>query len=297
MKKEFAIPDLLPPKTKRGGKLLRMALLAILFAGFLAVRYLFQIDRRPVRLGVVIFGVFTASDLAVMMLSFVKMKHHRGRTLVTITMSLIKYIAALVVLCWGLSIVGVDLSTIVTSVGILALIIGFGAESMIADVVTGIFMLFENQYNVGDIVEVGGLRGTVSNIGIRTTTILDSSGNSKIINNSDMTNIVNRSNSTTFVYSDIAIPYETDLEDFEQKLPGLLNSIHQAHEEVLCATPRYLGVQELEASGVLLRFLSEAPETEIYNVRRLMNRELFLGFRKLGVEIPYTQIDVHTKQL
>lgn len=295
MKKDFLRPELLPQKIRRGSKVARVIVYAVLFLLFLLLRYVAGIDHKLVRLGVMAFGIFAVSNLAVILLSFVKVDNHRGKTLVTISMSLVKYVAALIVLCWGLSIMGVDLSTIVTSVGILALIVGFGAESMIADVVTGIFMLFENQYNVGDIIEVNGLRGTVSNIGIRTTSIVDGSGNTKIINNSEMTNLLNRSNGATYVFTDISIPYETDLEAFEKKLPTLLHEIYQAHREQMKATPKYLGVQELEASGVVLRFRSEVPEAEIYNVMRIMNRDLFLGFRKLGVEVPYTQIDIHTK--
>lgn len=295
MKKNLLKPDLLPNKIRRGGKVVRMIVYAVLSACLLAARYIFHIEHRLLRLGVMAFGIFAAGNLAVLLLSFVKVDNHRGRTLVTISMSLIKYLAALIVLCWGLGIMGVDVSTIVTSVGILALIIGFGAESMIADVVTGIFMLFENQYNVGDIIEVNGLRGTVSSIGIRTTSIIDSSGNTKIINNSEMTNLLNRSNGATYVFSDISIPYETDLEAFEQKLPKLMLEIYEANRETLNAVPQYLGVQELEASGVVLRFKSETAESEIYNTMRMMNRALFLGFRKLGVEVPYTQIDLHTK--
>ena len=295
MKKEFLKPDFLPQKIRRGSKVARVIVYAVLFAALLVARYAFRVEHRMIRLGVMAFGIFAASNLTVFLLSFVRMESHRGRTLVTISMSLVKYVAALIVLCWGLGILGVDVSTIVTSVGILALIIGFGAESLIADVVTGIFMLFENQYNVGDIIEVNGLRGTVSNIGIRTTSIIDASGNTKIINNSEMTDLLNRSNSATYVFTDIAIPYETDLEDFEKKLPVLLQEIYAANRETLKAAPIYLGVQELAASGVVLRFRSEVPESEIFNTMRMMNRALFLGFRRLGVEVPYTQIDLHTK--
>ena len=83
--------------------------------------------------------------------------------------SLLKYAAAIVILCWGLTIIGVNITVVLASVGVLTLIVGFSAESLIADLVTGLFMLFENQYNVGDIVEIGGFRGTVTDIGIRTT--------------------------------------------------------------------------------------------------------------------------------
>ena len=145
--------------------------------------------------------------------------------------------AAIVILCWGLSILGVDLSTIVTAVGILALVVGFGAESLIADVVTGTFMLFENQYNVGDIVEVNGFRGTVQEIGIRTTSIMDAGGNVKIINNSDMKNILNRSDNASLAVSNIDVPYETDLEALEAKLPALMEGSMTATGRDACRAP------------------------------------------------------------
>ena len=208
--------------------------------------------------------------------------------------SLIRYMAAAVILCWDLSILGVDVSTILASMGLLALVVGFGAESLITDVITGVFMLFENQYNVGDIIEVSGFRGTVSSIGIRTTSITDISGNIKIINNSDMRNILNRSNNSSKAVCDFSIPYSTDLEALEAKLPGILAEIHEHNGAVLLSVPDYLGVQELGASAIVLRFAADVPESEIYAGSRLLNRELFLAMRKLGVECPFPQLDVHS---
>ena len=199
------------------------------------------------------------------------------------------------ILCWGLSILGLDVSDIVASVGILTLVVGFGAESLIADVITGTFMLFENQYNVGDIVEVNGFRGTVYEIGIRTTSIMDTGHNLKIINNSDMRSILNRSDNASVAVSDIDIPYETDLEAFEPKLPALLEDIYRRHPEAMNAAPNYLGVQALGASGVTLRFVVEVPEDKIYAATRMLNRDLLVGFKKLGVECPFPQVDVHSR--
>lgn len=188
-----------------------------------------------------------------------------------------------------------DVSTIVASVGVLALIVGFGAESLIADVVTGIFMLFENQYNVGDIVEVSGFRGTVQQIGIRTTSIMDVGGNVRIINNSEMKNVLNRSDNASSAVCDIGIPYETDLEALEAKLPELLESIAKAHGELITSAPEYLGVQALDDSAVVLRFPARVPEKQIFAAQRMLNRELLLGLRRLGVECPYPQLDVHSR--
>lgn len=239
-------------------------------------------------------AVVAFENVVEFLLGISKPENHRARSILTILQSLVRYVAVLVILCWGLAIIGVNVSAIVASVGIVALIIGFSAESLIADVVTGAFMLFENQYNVGDIVEVDGFRGVVSNIGIRTTCITDPGDNVKIINNSAMRNILNRSNKLSRSISDISISYGTDLEKLEVQIPALLQGIYENHSDVMEDVPQYLGVQELADSAVVLRFVVNVSEKEIFNCARILNRDLLLGFRKLGVEIPFPQLDVHT---
>ena len=247
------------------------------------------------RLVVMVFLVLAVEKALILILGLFKQKSHRSATVITITQSLLRYAAAIVILCWGLSIIGVNVSTILASVGIVALIVGFGAESLIADVITGFFMLFENQYNVGDIVEVGGFRGTVSDIGIRTTSITDPGGNVKIINNSNMKDILNRSDHASRSLSDIQVPYETELPAFEEKLPDMMKAIYEAHKDVMRSEPVYLGVQELGASGVTLRFVVEVDESDIYKVQRILNRDLLVTFREAGVEVPFPQLDLHQK--
>ena len=240
-------------------------------------------------------GILLLARLLRALLKALHPKSHRGMTMITLASSLIQYTAALVALCWGLSILGVNVSAIVASVGVLALIVGFGAESLIADVITGVFMLFENQCNVGDIVEVGGFRGTVQKIGIRTTCVVDGGGNVKIINNSEMKNILNRSDKASCAVCDIGIPYETDLEALEEQLPGLLDAISAKYPDLISEAPRYLGVQSLDSFSVVLRFTAAVSEENIYAAQRKLNRELLLGLRRLGVECPFPQLDVHSK--
>lgn len=241
-----------------------------------------------------VFTTLLIENLLVLALSFLKPQRHRAKTLVALTSNMLKYAAAIIILCGVLTIVNVDITAILASLGILALIIGFGAESLIADVVTGLFILLDNQYNVGDIIEVGGFRGIVSDVGIRTTSIMDTGGNVKIINNSEMKNILNRSDNSSKAVADFSIPYETDLAALEKKIPALLEEIHRNHTNLFQTVPEYLGVQELGASAVVLRFVAEVGESDIYSGARMLNHDLLLGFRKLGVECPYQQIDVHT---
>ena len=246
-----------------------------------------------IKLIVMIVGVIVVEALLSFILSIPKPNNHRARSVLSVVSSLLKYVAAIVIICWGLSIIGVNVSTIVASVGILALVVGFSAESLIADVVTGAFMIFENQYNVGDIVEIDGFRGTVTNIGIRTTCITDPGDNVKIVNNSAMKNILNRSDKLSRSVSDIAVPYGTDLEKLEAGIPGLMQSIFEAHPDMMKQPPKYLGVQALADSSVVLRFVVNVDEKDIYTGARTLNHDLLLGFRRLGVECPFPQMDVH----
>lgn len=246
-----------------------------------------------VNLGMMVFGVLVAAEVLALVLSLFKLKSHRAQTLLTISLSVIRYATAIIILCWGLHILGVNVGTIVASVGILTLVVGFGAESLIADVITGFFMIFENQYNVGDIIEVDGFRGTVVSIGIRTTSIADTGNNIRIINNSDMKNIVNKSDNSSAAICDFPIPYETDLAGLEQQIPEILTKIHEQHTDMMNETPIYLGVQELGDSSVILRFKANVAEKDIYQATRVLNHDLFLLFRETGIECPFTQITLH----
>jgi small conductance mechanosensitive channel len=289
---------------KLSGKIIRLIVCAVVIGVALLVGILTKaIDFSQMNLNVnfasilkvilmaaIVIGVEELLSLA---LTLPKPKNHRLRSVLSITASLLKYVAFIVILCWGLSILGVNVSTIVASVGIIALVVGFSAESLIADVVTGAFMLFENQYNVGDIVEVDGFRGTVTNIGIRTTCITDPGDNVKIVNNSAMKNILNRSDKLSRSISEIAVPYATDLEKLEAEIPALMDKIYESRTEIFKAPPKYLGVQELAESSVILKFVVNVDEKDIYSGARLLNRDLLLGFRSLGVECPFPQIDVH----
>ena len=245
------------------------------------------------KVGIMIAAVLAVQSLIVLILSLPKFKNHRAGSILSIVSSLVRYISVIIILCWGLSIFGVNISTIIASLGIIALIVGFSAESLIADIVTGAFMIIENQYNVGDIIEVDGFRGTVTGIGIRTTCITDNGGNVKILNNSTLKNIINRSDRFSRSICDIGIPYETDLEALEEKLPELLLKIYEAHTDIMKSTPRYLGVQELADSAVVLRFVADVEDKDIFSGNRVLNRDLLLGFRKLGVEVPFMQVDIH----
>ena len=247
------------------------------------------------RILLLIAAAVALEQLILLILDMFHPAGHRARTVVTLSANLVRYAAILIIIIGTMSLLMVDMPTILAGLGIIALIVGFGAESLITDVVTGFFILMDNQYNVGDIIEVGGFRGVVSEIGIRTTSLTDTGGNVKIINNSDMKNILNRSDNSSKAVTDFPVPYETDLRSLEKEIPAMLQKIYDGNTAVFRSVPAYLGVQELADSAVVLRFVAEVGEADIYSGARLLNHDIFLGMRDLGIECPFNQVDVHNK--
>ncbi len=218
-----------------------------------------------------------------------------GRTLTVTNLiaGLLKYIAVILAIVWGLSILGVNATAVLAGVGIVGLILGFGAQSLIEDIITGAFIIFENQYSVGDIIILDDFRGTVRSIGVRTTVIEDAGGNLKVVNNSDIRNFQNRSRNNSVALCVVSVDYSTDLRKLEtmlkEKLPGLLAE----HPDLYLTAPRFLGVDALADSGINLKFAVDVTETNIFAGQRMLARDLKILFDDNNVQIPFPQVVLH----
>lgn len=222
-------------------------------------------------------------------------KETRARTVCSLTRSILSYAAVLLSVYFGLRALGVDVTASLASVGVVTLIIGFGAQSLIEDVLTGIFLIAEGRYNVGDILVLDDFRGKVVDISVRTTTIEDAGGNHKIINNSEIRNFQNRSQKTSLAVSTVSVGYDADLRAVETVIADALPAIFEENRAVFLDVPQYIGVEELGESGVVLKFIVSATEENVFAARRALNRSLKLLFDEKGIDIPYPQLTVHTK--
>ena len=223
----------------------------------------------------------------------VTLKRSRTQTVASLALSLIKYAGVLAGLIWGLTIIGVNVNTILASLGIVGLIVGFGAQSLIEDVITGIFIIFEGQYDIGDVIVLGDFRGTVKSINVRTTVIEDTGGNLKIINNSDIRNLQNRSKNASLAISEVGVSYNTDIRKLEKVIAENMPKMYEAHKDLYLNQPKYLGVQQLADSGVVLRFSVDVDENNIFMAQRMLNRDLKMMLYENGFEIPFPQVVVH----
>ena len=217
----------------------------------------------------------------------------RAQTVTELLISTVRYLAVILAVVWGLSILGVNTTAVLAGVGIVGLVLGFGAQSLIEDIITGAFIIFEGQYNIGDIIVLDEFRGVVRNIGVRTTTIEDAGGNLKVVNNSDIRNFQNRSRNTSLAVCLCSVAYETDLRALEKMLSENLPDMYLARKDLYLGAPRYLGVHELGDSGVVLKFVADVKEEDIFAAQRALNRDIRVLFADKGVEIPFPQVVVH----
>ncbi len=217
----------------------------------------------------------------------------RSKTVAGMVTSILRAISTILAIVWVLTVMGVNLTAIFASLGVVSLIIGFGVQSLIEDCVTGIFIIIGGEYNIGDIIVLEDFRGTVEKISMRTTTIRDDGGNLKIINNSDIRNIQNRSNNKSVAVCEVGVSYNAKLMEVESVIEGALPEMYERNKDVFLSVPRYGGVQELAASCVLLRVLVDVAEKDIFPARRRLNREMKLLFDEHGIEIPFNQVVVH----
>ena len=213
----------------------------------------------------------------------------KGKAIVDILCSLVKYAAIIALLFFVLKTLGVDTSAILAGIGILGLVVGLGAQPLVADIIAGLFIVFEGIFDVGDIIVADGFRGTVKEIGIRTTRIEDTGGNIKIINNADLKSLVNMTNQLSLAVCDIGIEYGESLERVEAILKENLPKIKEAIPDIL-AGPFYKGVSELGDSAVIIRFAASCNEANRYQVERDMNRQFKLLFDQNNINIPFPQI-------
>lgn len=223
---------------------------------------------------------------------FTNHKSRKSETLGSLFKSLVKYIAILVDVGIILTIFGVDVAGVVAGVGVLTLIIGLGCQSLIQDVISGLFIVFDDYFAVGDIVIVDGFRGTVTEVGLKTTKIQDAGGNIKSISNSQIVTVANLSRYDTMITVSIGVSYEEDIirvegimheamPEFAKKIPNITKG------------PFYKGIDKVSPSSIDFMVLCYSKEADRFQVVRDLNKELILLFREHNILIPYQQIVVN----
>ncbi|MDO4289375.1 MAG: mechanosensitive ion channel [Eubacterium sp.] len=216
----------------------------------------------------------------------------RGETVCRLLGSFIKYGGIVVILCYCLSMMGVNTTTLLASAGILSLAISFGAKELVADIISGLFIIFEGDFRVGDIIMIGDWRGTVIEIGVRTTKVEDGSQNIKVIRNSNVSNIINMTKRYSYASCDVGIEYGESLERVETILQKEFPNIRKRLKSIQDG-PFYKGVVSLGDNSVNIRIVVQCAESDRVQLERDLNREMKLIFDKYNISIPFPQVVVN----
>lgn len=219
-------------------------------------------------------------------------KSNRMKTVLTLIDGLVKYGCAIAIVFCVLSACGIDTGALWASVGVLTLIVGLGANALIADIIAGMFIIFENEYNVGEIISIDDFRGTVMEIGIRSTKLLDAAGNIKIINNGNIGDIVNLSRELSLAVADCDFPYDVPIEKVENIIMNNLEKIAQRIPAVV-EGPYYKGVCMYKDSNVTIKIVAKCKEEDRFQVQRDLLREYRMLLTENGIDIAFPQVVMH----
>lgn len=217
----------------------------------------------------------------------------RRQTMFKITNSLVNYTVKLLAVLVILAIWGVDVLPAVAGLGILGLVIGLGAQSLIKDFIAGFFIIFEHHFDVGDIVEINGFKGTVIDIGLKTTRVKNWKQDIKIFSNGSISDSINYSTAPSTAIIDFGIGYGEDI----QKTIDILNEELPKYKELLpniLEDPVVVGVIELADSSINLRVIVKTATEQHYGIERALRQGIKEILDKNGIEIPFPQRVIHT---
>jgi small-conductance mechanosensitive channel len=210
-----------------------------------------------------------------------------GSLLQSITTTVVFGIAFVMVL----SEVGMDVAPILASAGVLGLAIGFGAQNLVKDFLSGVMMMVEDQYGVGDAVDLGEAVGTVENVGLRVTRVRDVDGTVWYVRNGEILRVGNQSQNWARTVLDIPVSYSEDLDHVRQVLEEVAHGVwdDEDYKDVVIEEPSVWGVQDLGPSGVVVRVTLKTAPMEQWNVAREMRERIKARFDHEGIQIPHQQ--------
>ncbi|RCX28927.1 small conductance mechanosensitive channel [Bacillus sp. AG236] len=250
----------------------------------------------------IVFLLVRAIGKKVIERSFEKMSERenatRGRmlTLKSLTVNVFSYVLIFIFVVMLLEAVNIHATALLAGAGVVGLAIGFGAQGLVSDVVTGFFLLLEKQLDVDDYVTTGSFSGIVESVGLRTTQIRGFDGTLHYVPNCEITSLSNHSRGNMRALIDIGISYDDDIDKAISVLEKVCERVAATNENIV-EGPNVIGVQGLGASDVVLRVVGKAKNGEQWGIERQLRKEFKEAFDANGIDIPFPhQVNIDKKQ-
>lgn len=226
--------------------------------------------------------------------SLIRVSERREATLVKLLVNILTYVVSFFSLMMIMATLGINVRALLAGAGIVGLAVGFGAQSLVKDIITGFFIIFEDQFSVGDYVRIDQFEGTVEEIGLRTTKIKNWTGELHILPNGSIVQVTNFSLNNSVAFVDVSIAYESDIVKAEKVLQELLEKLYVKYEEIV-KPPEILGVQALGASDILIRVTAETLPMKHFFIARQLRKEIKLCLEENGIEIPFPRLVMYSR--
>lgn len=210
----------------------------------------------------------------------------RALTLHRLAENILSYILIFILAASLFGIFGLPVASLIAGAGVVGLAVGFGAQGLVSDVVTGFFLLLEKQIDVNDYVTIGALDGVVESVGLRTTQLRGFDGTLHYIPNRDITSVSNHSRGNMRALVDIGISYSDDIDRAIEVMQKVCDRIAQENP-VIAEGPNVIGVQAFGASEVVLRCIAKTQNGEQWEVERKLRKAIKEAFDENGIEIPF----------
>ncbi|MFD1859088.1 mechanosensitive ion channel family protein [Aeromicrobium camelliae] len=187
---------------------------------------------------------------------------------------------------------GIPVAPLLTSAGIVGVALGFGAQTLVKDFLAGISMMLEDQYGVGDVVDLGEAAGTVEAVGLRVTRLRDVDGTVWYVRNGEILRVGNSSQNWARTVLDITVAYDSDLDQAQQILSEVASEMYADpnYEGVIIEAPEVWGVERFDKDGVVVRVVLKTAPLQQWNVARTMRERIKRRFDAAGIRIPATII-------
>lgn len=208
----------------------------------------------------------------------------RQTTILKLLQSVLSYIVYFSAIMAILSVLNIQIAGLLAGAGIAGLAIGFGAQSLVKDIITGFFIIFEDQFGVGDYIKLNTAEGTVLEIGLRTTKIKGNTGEQFIIPNGLITDVINYSVNNAKGNVDMQIALNADIEKVEKVIQNYLDSLPEQYEE-LVIPPKFLGVVNTTPTEATIRIMVETLPLQQHAVMRVIRRDVIDILQKNGIPL------------
>lgn len=243
---------------------------------------------------IIIYIIATKIVKKILKIKVKKVDTKKQKTLTVLINNIIKYFLGAVALLMILEVYGIDTKSLIASLGVLGLVVGLALQDTLKDFISGMSIILENQYRLGDTVTINNFKGEVIFLGTKTTKIKAYTGEIKMIANRTITEVINHTLDNSLAIVDVKVNYKDNLDKVEKVLNQVCGELTQSLE-YLKGEVTLLGINQLSDSSLVYRISAETEAMKHYQIQRQINRAIIDAFNKNKINIPYNQVVIHNE--